>query len=97
MRWHLKYRATISSGKSRLGLDAFCGTRFLLTELVFNWCLNLGRNSLRTIVSYFVKFCDIHGVTLEFVFRNETTLLTVVIISNIVKGLVLLIDYCSHV
>ena len=80
-----------------MGLDAYCGTRFSLTELVFNWCLNLERNSLRTIVSYFVKLCDVHGVTLEFVFRNGTTLLTVVNIGNIVKGLVLLIDYCSHV
>ena len=47
--------------------------------------------------SYFVKFCDVHGKTNEFVFRNGITLLTVVNIGNIVKGLVLLIDYCSHV
>ena len=87
----------IYSGKLWTGLDAFCGTRFSLTELVLNWCLNLERNSLGTISSYFVKFCDVHGKTNEFVFRNGTTLLTVVNIGNIVKGLVLLIDCCSYV
>ena len=95
--WHPKYRATFTQEKSGQGLDAFCGTRFSLTELVFNWCLDFERNSLRTISSYFVKFCDVHGKTNEFVFRNRTTLLTVVNIDNIVKGLVLLIYYCSHV
>ena len=95
--WHLKYRATFTQKKSGLGLDTFCGTRLSLIELVFNWCLNLERNSLRTIGSYFVKFYDVHGKTNEFVFRNRTILLTVVDIGNIVKGLVLLIDYCSHV
>ena len=49
--------------KSRQSLDAFCSTRFSLTELVFNWCLNFERNSLRTIGSYFVTFCGVHGET----------------------------------
>ena len=95
--WHLKYIATFTQEKSGQDLGAFCGTRFSLTELVINWCLNFERDSLSTISSYFVKFCDVHGETNKCVFMNGTTLLTVVIIGNIVKGLVHLIDYCSHV
>ena len=95
--WHLRYKATFTQEKSGQGLDAFCGTRLSLTELVFNWCLNFERNSLRTISSYFVKFCDVHGETNEFVFRNGKILLTVVNIGNIVKGLEHLIDSCSHI
>ena len=60
--------------KPWLGLDTFCSTRFSLTELVFNWCLELGRNLLRTIGSYFVMFCNVKGETLDFVFRKETML-----------------------
>ena len=57
-----------------LCLDAFYATRFSLTELVFNWCLNLGRNWLRITNLYFVKFCNVQGGTFDFVFRKGTTL-----------------------
>ena len=95
--WHLRYRATFTQEKLGWDLDVLCGTRFSLTELVFNWYLNFEGNSLRTISSYFVKFCDVHGKRKDFVFRKGTTLLRVINIGNIVKGLVHLIDYCSHV
>ena len=61
-----------------MGLDALCSTRLSLTELVFIWCLDLERISLRKNSSCLVKFCNVLGETLDFVNRNRTTLLTFV-------------------
>ena len=57
----------------------------------------LRKELLRIVGSCLVRFCNVKGERVDFVFRKGTTLLIVNNNGNIVDGFVLLIDYCSHV